>query len=200
MPSSKFKVKAGPRTSRMLEGKAEVVGVAGNTFTEWCGDRLAPSGVLDPETEPFEEVEDAFECEWWYEGDGCLYDCVEGTTSQSQVFMLRSSVASVCEDKRPGPLRKKVPPPPMPVELYAWAHATHQVKTGKRRPRLLICKSRSAYLTFEAAPAIVKAYLPCGQMRTTAGQVCTHNYPSGRRRTVGIPTASSLETAGTDIV
>jgi hypothetical protein len=45
----------------MLEGKELVVGVAGRTFTEWCGLRVGRDTLLtDPE--PLEDVEEAFEC------------------------------------------------------------------------------------------------------------------------------------------
>jgi hypothetical protein len=64
MPSLKLKAMAGPRPKRMLEGNDDVVGVAGRTFTEWCGERPAPRGVLDVVTEPLEDVEEALECEW----------------------------------------------------------------------------------------------------------------------------------------
>jgi hypothetical protein len=47
----------------MLEGKALVVGVAGNTFTEFRGDRgLLTDGVME-----VDEVEDVLECVcWWW--------------------------------------------------------------------------------------------------------------------------------------
>lgn len=54
----------GARTTRMLEGKVEPVGVAGRTLTEVCGDF-----VLWPETETVgeareaDEVDEALECE-----------------------------------------------------------------------------------------------------------------------------------------
>lgn len=59
----------GARTTRILEGKEELVGVAGRTFTEECGDF-----VLWPETETAgeaseaEDVDEALECEWWWCG------------------------------------------------------------------------------------------------------------------------------------
>jgi hypothetical protein len=43
-----------------LLGKLVAVGVAGSTFTEWCGLR-APMGVLVTASEPFDDVDDAFE-------------------------------------------------------------------------------------------------------------------------------------------
>jgi hypothetical protein len=45
----------------MLEGKEEVVGVAGRTLTEWWGERVGRE-ALDMEPEPFEDVEEALEC------------------------------------------------------------------------------------------------------------------------------------------
>jgi hypothetical protein len=51
----------GWRTTRMLEGKEEVVGVAGRTLTEWCGERVGIE-TLDMEPEPLEDVEEALEC------------------------------------------------------------------------------------------------------------------------------------------
>jgi hypothetical protein len=50
----------GWRTTRMLEGKADVVGVAGRTLTEWWGERVGRD-TLDIEPEPLEEVEEALE-------------------------------------------------------------------------------------------------------------------------------------------
>jgi hypothetical protein len=48
------------RTTRMLEGKALVVGVAGRTLTEWWGLRVGKETLLmDPD--PLEEVEEALE-------------------------------------------------------------------------------------------------------------------------------------------
>ncbi len=55
-----------PRTRRMLEGNACEVGVAGKTLTEWCGEFVRPSGVLDVEMDPVELVDEAFECVWWW--------------------------------------------------------------------------------------------------------------------------------------
>jgi len=49
---------------RILEGRVLLVGVAGRTLTEWCGER-APRGVLLTASEPVDEVEDALEWEWW---------------------------------------------------------------------------------------------------------------------------------------
>ncbi len=50
----------------MLDGKLEVVGVAGRTLTEVCG--LLPTlPVVDTAGETAteaEDVDDAFECEW----------------------------------------------------------------------------------------------------------------------------------------
>jgi hypothetical protein len=65
MPSLKVDI-GGCRTTRMLLGKALVVGVAGRTFTEWWGLRVGRDILLmDPE--PLEEVEEALECVcWWW--------------------------------------------------------------------------------------------------------------------------------------
>lgn len=50
------------RTTRMLEGKEPVVGVAGRTLTEWWGERVGRGTLLiEVETEPLEEVEEALE-------------------------------------------------------------------------------------------------------------------------------------------
>lgn len=65
IPSLKLRASGGPRTRRMLDGKEVLVGVAGRTLTEWCGER---PGVLVVDTEPVELVELAFECEWWWCG------------------------------------------------------------------------------------------------------------------------------------
>lgn len=62
--SPKFNVNGGPRAKRMLEGKDAPVGVPGSTLTEWCGDRPEPSGVLDVDIEPLDDVEEAFEWVW----------------------------------------------------------------------------------------------------------------------------------------
>ena len=58
------------RTMRMLEGKAEVVGVAGRTLMELWGERVG--GLEEGRAEDWmevevEEVEEALECEcaWW---------------------------------------------------------------------------------------------------------------------------------------
>lgn len=51
----------GWRTTRMLEGNEEVVGVAGRTFTEWWGERVGME-TLDMDPEPLEDVEEALEC------------------------------------------------------------------------------------------------------------------------------------------
>ncbi|KAK5635862.1 hypothetical protein RRF57_011574 [Xylaria bambusicola] len=64
MPSLKLRANGGPRTSRILEGNDAVVGVAGRTLTEWCGDRPPARGVFVVETDPFELVELALECVW----------------------------------------------------------------------------------------------------------------------------------------
>lgn len=59
---------SGARTTRMLEGKVEDVGVAGRTLTDECGDRVL-CAWLEIETVgeviEAEEVEDALEWEWW---------------------------------------------------------------------------------------------------------------------------------------
>jgi hypothetical protein len=56
----------GPRTTRILDGKDEDVGVAGRTFTELWGDLcLCPEMDTAGEARDAEEVEDAFEWEWW---------------------------------------------------------------------------------------------------------------------------------------
>lgn len=54
-----------PRTRRTFEGNAVIVGVAGRTLTDVCGDRAVGSG-LAPSAEDctelvLEEVEDVFE-------------------------------------------------------------------------------------------------------------------------------------------
>jgi hypothetical protein len=53
-------------TKRKLLGKTPVVGVAGRTLTEWCGERVAWRGVFDRfvDTDPFDEVELALEWVW----------------------------------------------------------------------------------------------------------------------------------------
>jgi hypothetical protein len=60
------------RTRRMLEGKADEVGVAGSTLMLLCGDLLSlcewPETLTAGEVMEAEEVEDAFECEWWWCG------------------------------------------------------------------------------------------------------------------------------------
>jgi hypothetical protein len=50
----------------MLDGNEVLVGVAGRTLTEWCGDLPVCSGVLDMlvDTEPLELVEDALLWLW----------------------------------------------------------------------------------------------------------------------------------------
>lgn len=53
------------RTRRIFEGNAEVVGVAGSTLTELCGERAVGRGLLmaDEITEfEVEEVEEVLEC------------------------------------------------------------------------------------------------------------------------------------------
>ena len=62
---------AGARTTRMLLGKLEVVGVDGSTLTDECGLRPAAAALLlvaETEGEAIEadadEVEDALEAEW----------------------------------------------------------------------------------------------------------------------------------------
>lgn len=52
---------SGWRTTRIFDGKAEVVGVAGSTLTEWCGDRVGME-VLDLDPEAVEDVDEALEC------------------------------------------------------------------------------------------------------------------------------------------
>ncbi len=55
----------GWRTTRMLEGKAEVVGVAGRTLTEVCGERVVLLRLVEVEVvKEFEEVEEALEWLW----------------------------------------------------------------------------------------------------------------------------------------
>ena len=50
------------RLTRILEGKADVVGVAGRTLTEEWGDRVDLRLIADELTEfEFEDVDDAFE-------------------------------------------------------------------------------------------------------------------------------------------
>lgn len=52
----------GARTTRMLDGKEEDVGVAGSTFTELWGDLcLCPETDTAGEASDAEEVEEAFE-------------------------------------------------------------------------------------------------------------------------------------------
>lgn len=50
----------GTRATRMLEGKVEVVGVAGRTLTEECGDRdglfMVAGEAIDMEAEDVEEA------------------------------------------------------------------------------------------------------------------------------------------------
>lgn len=60
-------LKGEARTRRILEGKAEIVGVAGSTLTEVCGEREErPPPVLEGMAEEFtlfevEEVDEALE-------------------------------------------------------------------------------------------------------------------------------------------
>lgn len=59
----------GPRTTRMLVGKVELVGVAGRTLTEVWGERdLRPETETAGEAMEAEDVEDALEWEWWWCG------------------------------------------------------------------------------------------------------------------------------------
>ena len=52
------------RATRTLEGKAEVVGVAGRTLTEECGDRVDFKLMAEELTElELEEVDEALEWE-----------------------------------------------------------------------------------------------------------------------------------------
>lgn len=70
------------RTSRMLEGKVDEVGVAGRTLMLLCG--LLAILWLWPDTETAgevmeaEDVEEAFECEWWW----CGIDRIEDTEEE----------------------------------------------------------------------------------------------------------------------
>lgn len=64
MPSLKEEI-GGWRTTRMLDGNALVVGVAGRTLTEWCGERVGSETFVDMLPEPLEDVEEALECVWW---------------------------------------------------------------------------------------------------------------------------------------
>ena len=56
----------------MLFGKEELVGVAGRTFTLACGDLVMrwewPETLTAGETREADDVELAFECEWWWWG------------------------------------------------------------------------------------------------------------------------------------
>ena len=60
---------SGPRTTRTLLGKLELVGVPGSTLTlEWgdlvlCAVTLTVGDVMDAE-----DVDEALECEWWWCG------------------------------------------------------------------------------------------------------------------------------------
>lgn len=59
----------GARTTRMLLGKEGFVGVAGRTLTEAWGDfDLRPVTDTAGEVMDADEVEDALECEWWWNG------------------------------------------------------------------------------------------------------------------------------------
>jgi len=55
---------SGPRTTRILDGNVEFVGVAGSTFTDECGDLdLWPATDTEGEVIEAEDVDEAFECE-----------------------------------------------------------------------------------------------------------------------------------------
>lgn len=57
-----------PRTSRMPLGKwDDALGVVGRTLTDVCGDRLTIFADAVGVSRPFEDTEDALECEcaWW---------------------------------------------------------------------------------------------------------------------------------------
>lgn len=65
MPKAAPPSLSGPRTTRMLDGKVEFVGVAGRTFTEEWGDLvLWPVTETVGEVMEAEEVDEALECEW----------------------------------------------------------------------------------------------------------------------------------------
>jgi hypothetical protein len=58
------------RTTRMLFGKDEDVGVAGSTLMLLCGDfvNLRPETDTAGEATEAEDVDEALECEWWWCG------------------------------------------------------------------------------------------------------------------------------------
>jgi len=58
------------RTTRMLLGKEDEVGVAGSTLMLLCGDLVSlwPDTETAGEPMEMEDVEDALECEWWWCG------------------------------------------------------------------------------------------------------------------------------------
>ena len=59
-----LKAFGGCLTTRMLFGKEPRVGVAGRTFTEWCGLRLVSETFVLSEPEPLEEIDEALEWLW----------------------------------------------------------------------------------------------------------------------------------------
>lgn len=64
MPNAAPPSLSGARTTRMLEGKVDDVGVAGRTLTEECGDLVLwawPETETEGEVMETEEVEEAFE-------------------------------------------------------------------------------------------------------------------------------------------
>lgn len=72
-PPSLLKDEGTPaRTRRMLDGKVEDVGVAGRTLMLLCGLLLIlwpwPDTETAGEAMDAEDVDDAFECEWWWCG------------------------------------------------------------------------------------------------------------------------------------
>jgi hypothetical protein len=56
------------RTRRIFDGNDDDVGVAGSTLTLLCGDLVCLCPETETEGDPMdiEDVEDAFECEWWW--------------------------------------------------------------------------------------------------------------------------------------
>jgi hypothetical protein len=54
----------------MFDGNDDDVGVAGSTLTLLCGDFVCLCPETETEGDPMdiEDVEDAFECEWWWCG------------------------------------------------------------------------------------------------------------------------------------
>lgn len=78
-PSVNGLFSSGPRTTRMLVGNEDEVGVAGSTFTDECGDLVLWCPDTDTAGEATEvvaeDVDDALECVWWW----CGIDRIEDT-------------------------------------------------------------------------------------------------------------------------